>query len=111
LQERYKRARYVWLWWAGGGLLALAFAAIAFRVLRSGPKRLTSARCQMLERVTVFSVLGLLRDIQQKNDLAAPEMEELAGSIAGIERHYFDKPDEEPVDLKRVAETWIRRVS
>jgi hypothetical protein len=38
-------------------------------------------------------------------------MEELAGSIEGIERHYFAEPFGEPVDLERVAETWIRRVS
>ena len=111
LQERYERARYAWAWWAGGGLLALAFAAFAIRLLRSGPKRLASTRFQMPERVTPFSVLGLLRDIQQNNGLAAPEMQELAGSIEGIERHYFAESGGAPVDLTRVAESWIRRVS
>lgn len=111
LQERYERARYAWLWWSGGGLLVLAFAVLAFRVFRSGPKRAASTRFQMPDRVTPFSVLGLLRDIQQNNGLAAPEMQELAGSIEGIERHYFAESGGEPVDLERVAETWIRRVS
>jgi hypothetical protein len=111
LEERYERARYAWLWWAGGGLLALAFAVIAIRLIRSGPKQHAKARFQMPERVTPFSVLGLLRDIERNNGLAAPEMRELAGSIEGIERHYFAESGGEPIDLKRVAETWIGRVS
>ena len=72
LQERYERAQNAWLWWSGGGLLALAFAVLAIRILRTGPKRAASTRFQMPERVTPFSVLGLLRDIQQNNGLAAP---------------------------------------
>ena len=111
LEERYERARYGWLWWSLGGLLVVAFAVIAFRVFRSGPKRAAATRFRMPERVTPFSVLGLLRDIQQNNGLAAPDVQELAGSIEGIERHYFAESGGEPVDLERVAETWIRRVS
>ena len=93
------------------GFLLLAFAVVAIRILRSGPKRVAATRFRMPERVTPFSVLGLLREIQQNNGLPAPEMQELAGSIEGIERHYFAESDGEPVDLERVAETWIRRVS
>jgi hypothetical protein len=111
LQERYERARYAWIWWSIGGLLVALFAFLAYRILRSGPKRAAATRFQMPEPVTPFSVLGLLRDIQQNNGLAAPEMQELAGSIEGIERHYFAENGGDPIDLERVAETWIRRVS
>ena len=110
-RSRYERARYAWLWWSIGGLLVVAFAVLAYRILRSGPKRAAATRFKLPEPVTPFSVLGLLRDIQQNNGLAAPEMQELAGSIAGIERHYFAESGGEAIDLERVAETWIRRVS
>ena len=59
----------------------LAFAVVAIRILRSGPKRLAATRFRMPELVTPFSVLGLLREIQHNNGLPAPEMQELAGSI------------------------------
>ncbi len=111
LEERYAQTRYAWIWWTGGGLLLLAFAAAAIRILRSGPKRVAATRFQMPKPVTPFSVLGLLREIQHNNGLPAPEMHELAGSIERIERHYFAESDGEPVDLQRVAETWIRRAS
>ena len=65
----------------------------------------------MPELVTPFSVLGLLREIQHNNGLPAPQMQELAGSIERIERHYFAESDGESIDLRQVAETWIRRAS
>ena len=40
-----------------------------------------------------------------------PPLQELAGSIDSIEKHYFAESDGQSVDLKRVAETWVQRVS
>jgi hypothetical protein len=111
LQERYEQARYTWLWWAGGGILALAFAVVAIRILRSGPRRGAATKFKLPEQVTPFSVLGLLREIEQNNGMPAPAKAELAGSIERIERHYFAESDGESVDLKQVAETWISRAS
>ena len=111
LEERYEQARHVWLWWLGGGLLAVAFGVVAIRVFRSGPKRATASRFQVPDVVTPFSVLGLLRDIQQNNGLPAAALQELSGSIDSIEQHYFAESNGESVDLKRMAETWVQRVS
>ncbi len=79
--------------------------------MTSGPKRAAASRFQVPDVVTPFSVLGLLRDIQQNNGLPPAALQELAGSIDSIERHYFAESDGESVDLKRVAETWVHRVS
>jgi hypothetical protein len=111
LQERYEQERYGWLWWCGGGLLALAFAVVAIQVLQSGPKRVARSRFHIPELVTPFSMLGLLRQIQQNDGLSAPAMQELAGSIERTERHYFARTDGEPVDLQQVAETWVGRAT
>ena len=86
-------------------------AAVAVLKLRSRPQRATARRFAMPELVTPFSVLGLLRAIQHHNGLPAPQMQELAGSIAHIERHFFAESDGESIDLKQVAESWIRRAS
>jgi hypothetical protein len=111
LEERYEQPRYAWLWWAGGGLLGLAFAGVAIWKIRSGPKRAVALRYRMPEIVTPFSVLGLLREIQDRNGLPEPQMQELSGSIERIERHYFAESNGESVDLHELAETWIRRAS
>ena len=110
LEERYGQAAGVDLVDRRWPALALAFVGVAIRKLRSGPERVAATRFRMPEPVTPFTVLGLLREIQQNNGLPAPQMHELAGSIERIERHYFAESDGEPVDLQRVAE-WIRRVS
>ena len=44
----------------------------------------------MPEVVTPFSVLGLLREIEQRNGLSAPQLRELSTSIQQLERHYFE---------------------
>lgn len=111
LEERYEQPRRTWIWWTGGGLLAVAFIGIAFVKLRTRTRAVVAQRYLMPEPVTPFTVLGLLREIQQNNGLPAPQMNELAGSIERVERHYFSESDGEPLDLHQVAETWIRRVS
>jgi hypothetical protein len=109
LEERYEQPKYAWLWWTGGGLLGLAFLAVAIWTLRSRPEKAVTQRYRMPELVTPFSVLGLLREIHQNNGLPAPQLQELAGSIERVERHYFAESDGEPLDLHQLAETWIRR--
>ena len=111
LEAKYEQPRYAWLGWAGGGLLALAFVGVAIRKFRSGPKRVAVQRYQMPELVTPFSVLGLLREIQHNSGFPAPQSQELAGSIDRIERHFFAESDGDAVDLRQVAETWIRRAT
>jgi hypothetical protein len=111
LEATYDRPRYAWLGWAGGGLLALAVVAAAIWKLRSVPKRVAVQRFEMPKLVTPFSVLGLLREIQHNNGFSAPQTQELAGSIELIERHFFTESDGDSIDLRQVAETWIRRAT
>ena len=54
----------------------------------------------MPETLTAFSVLGLLRDIQQNNGLGENQKRELAASIDELERHYFAESAARPPDLK-----------
>ena len=70
-----------------------------------------AARFHVPEVVTPFSVLGLLREIEHKNGLSAPQMQELATSIQQIERHYFAGSNGSEPDLKQIAETWVSRAS
>ena len=63
----------------------------------------------MPKTLTAFTVLGLLRQIDQNNGLNESSRLELAGSIDHLEQHYFiNNGDEEP-NLQEMAETWVRR--
>jgi hypothetical protein len=108
LESRYGEPTYAWAWRLGGGLLAAVLALGAFvALLRSRPKRVRAARFAMPEVVTPFSVLGLLREIEHKNGLSAPQKGELAASIQQLERHYFAESNGAEPDLEKIAETWI----
>jgi hypothetical protein len=112
LEARYGQPTYVWAWWLGVGLLLASLMAGALIALwRSLPRRVKGARFQIPEVVTPFSVLGLLREIEHNNGLAAPQKQELATSIQQLERHYFAGSNGSEPDLEKIAETWVARAS
>jgi hypothetical protein len=62
------------------------------------------------KEVTPFTVLWFLREIQRDNGLAESSRQELAASIAGLERKYFaGSESEEPGELRGFAERWAAR--
>ena len=81
------------------------------RFVRSRPRRMKTARFQLPEEITAFSVLGLLREIEHQNGLPVAQMQELATSIQQLERHYFAGSNGSEPDLKKIAETWVSRAS
>jgi hypothetical protein len=109
LEQAYGQKGLAWLWWTiGGGVvfLALVVGAVVL-LLRRRPAE--ARRFSLPERVTPFTVLGLLRKIRQNNGLAEAEQTELDDSIALVERHYFAAEGSGDVDLRALAEGWVRR--
>ena len=96
---------------AAGLVAALLFARCADRAGPLAAQRAEVATFAMPEVVTPFSVLGLLREIEHKNGLPAPQLQELATSIQQLERHYFAGSNGAEPDLKNIAESWIARAS
>ncbi|WP_165229120.1 hypothetical protein [Aquisphaera insulae] len=114
LESKYGEPSRAWAWWLAGGL-GLATLAIGSLIayLRARPRKARATRFQVPDELTPFSVLGLLRDIEHRNGLPAPQLQDLSSSIAQLERHFFAGTDghaAEP-DLKSIAETWVRRAS
>ena len=89
-------------------LAALAMVTTLVLALRRRAPKETSA-WKVPETLTPFTVLGLLRRIQEKNGMDHAGKEELAHSIAVVERRYFSIDGEEMPDLKSLAEDWVRR--
>lgn len=108
LDERYGEPRLLWPWFAGGGALLLGLLWFAFS--RAGRRPVTpDATRQLPASITPFSVLGLLRDIQQENGFDPQVRAELADAIARIEQHYFGPAEGGEPDLQRIAEDWLGR--
>ncbi len=109
LVSRYNRAQYGWLW--APALLAVVVVAGGFAFIRAarGRRREVRGRFHVPAEVTPFTVLGLLRDIQQNDGLASADKQELIASIDRLERHYFQAPEPHEPDLHAIAATWVTR--
>ena len=100
----------MWLLWILGGLLAPLAGYAGLRYARR-PRAVVSARFTVPEPITPFTVLGLLRDIEQNNGLADARRRELSSEIQSLERHFFVEPATVPPDLPSIAESWVGRAT
>ena len=111
LDERYGETSVSFLPWIVA-LLIGAGASIGFVQYRKLKKRVVhTGPFTMPKSVSAFTVIGLLEQIGARNGLKGPEREELRGQIRELEGHYFKEGDSDAPDLKRIAESWIQRVS
>jgi hypothetical protein len=110
LERSYGKPRRTWMWSIPAALLAGAAAFLGWRRLQR-PRALARARFQIPERLTPFTVLGLLRDIEANDGLAPEQRSQLARDIERLERHYFGEEGREEPDLLRIAEGWALRAN
>jgi hypothetical protein len=111
LEARYGEPTRRWPW-VLGAVVGVAIALVIGVVLRPRHKlEVARARFQMPESITPFTVLGLLKQIDENNGLDGVGRDELHSSINRIERFYFDRGSDEQPDLNQIAETWVRRTS
>ena len=111
LEQIYGTPSHAWLYWLiGGGLAGLISVVVAYRRLRKArPKK--KAHWKLPEELNPFTVLGFLKRIEKHDGLDKAQREELACSIAVVERHYFGMDGEAKPDLKNLAEDWMRRAT
>lgn len=108
LVQKYGDTRSRWPWFvAGGGLVALSGLLLA-RAIRRRRAAAPAAVETMPEKLTPFTVLALLKKIEDNNGFDFQTKEELDTAIRSLERHYFAEANgENHVDLKAVAERWL----
>ena len=69
------------------------------------------SRFVLPEQITPFTVIGLLKQIQENSGLGESGKEELDNSINRLQRYYFVDGDDNEPDLRKVAEGWIQKAS
>ncbi|HXG08634.1 MAG TPA: hypothetical protein VNK04_02500 [Gemmataceae bacterium] len=111
LEREYARRSWAWLWWAvPGAVLGVAFLAVAVRLLLKSRPR-DEGGLRLPEKITPFTVTGLLRRIQQDGRLNEAQREELEQTIQLLEQHYFAAANSNgELNLKELAESWVLRV-
>jgi hypothetical protein len=111
LEQAYGERRRRWPSVVGvAAVAAVGSVWLLRRALRRRPTGVLARGYQVPEPLTPFTLLGLLRDIQDHNGLSDGGKHELAESIARIERFYFGKDagDAEP-NLRAIAHEWVQK--
>jgi hypothetical protein len=111
LAERYASRDLRWVWIALAAVMAaLVVTGVVVWLLRRR-RPAPDTRFAMPQDVTPFTVIGLLRDIQQNNGLSEPAHRELAASIGRLERHYFLTAEQVEPNLRDIAQRWVSETS
>ncbi len=108
LERQYGTPDRTWMWTLPVGLVVAAGAFVCWRKRRR-PAVVAPGRYKIPDRVTPFTVLGLLREIEQHDGLAPSEKSELVAQIEQLERHFFGDAQAQAPDLQRIAEGWVTR--
>lgn len=109
LQQEYGTPERSWLLPILGGIALLLLLGMAFKLVTRETQTVTTARYQMPEHVTPFTVLGLLKDIERNNGLSPTGKQELGSSISRLEHYYFEAPEGDEPDLNDLAQRWVNR--
>ncbi len=107
LLAQYGTPRSTWPWALGIGL-AIALLAFAFTRRKSVAPATTSG-LHMPEKVTAFTVIGLLQQVRASGALDAAADADLAAAIARIEAGFFAADADAALDLHELAAHWIER--
>ena len=111
LEQKYDKKKSKWIFLI---LLILIFlSTLAFKLKKKASshfvKKEDLANFSVPNEITPFSVLGLLRKIHKEKDFAKDIQLQLNESIASVEKVYFDRENQQTLNLKDIAEEWVNR--
>jgi hypothetical protein len=109
LEETYGSVDRRWIWWlTGGAALALVALVLSLLLLRR-PALHPANDFALPDRLTPFTVIGLLRQIQASGRLSQPQESEMRSDLATLEEHFFAQAENGQLDLKPLAERWLAK--
>ncbi len=110
----YGEAGTPWWVWLAGSVVALGVLLLVWRARRRPAVAAATQAVHLPERITPFTVLGLLGEIQEAPGIGDPQREQLTATIQRIERYYFGEAkvgEGEAPDLGQIAAEWVGRRS
>ncbi|MEQ8768145.1 MAG: hypothetical protein RL885_29850 [Planctomycetota bacterium] len=111
LEREYAEDSRAWMFWVGGGLLLLLLVFLTRPLWKPARTELGSEGLSLPEKLTPFTVIGLLREIERRHTLESGTESQLESEIHRLEQHYFQNGTEEELDLRGIAESWLGKAS
>ncbi len=109
LEERYGETQSKWAGMVIAAIFLGTVGAVVFIVLQRMPNAVTEEKLALPSKITPFTVLGFLREIEQTNGFDTAGKQELSASIGRLEEAYFKDEQSSSDDLRQIAEDWRRR--
>jgi hypothetical protein len=110
LEERYQTSASTNWWWIAGvaTLVLLGVGAIIAATSRK-QEVATHDEFAVPDRITPFTVLGLLDRIESRNGIDQVKLGELESARRSIVQHYFENEASSTPDLEDIANRWSRQ--
>jgi hypothetical protein len=109
LEEQYGETSYGWIWPVLAVLAAGVSAVLLVVITPRRTRQITAPRFQLPDAITPFTVLGLLRQIEENNGFDVNGKRELATCIDRLEQHYFFQVEGDEPSLEEIVTSWISR--
>ena len=111
LEENYAQVQSWWITFLPlliGIPVVLVVAAAVIMLIARRPQ--VAKPFEMPEEVNPFTVIGLLKKIDQHGNIGNRDRPKLQESIVQLERHYFSQSNGDSApDLEKLAASWIRK--
>ena len=112
LEHEYRGRGKMWFWIAGTATLVLVGILLLAIVLVFRRRPQKTAGMQLPQTITPFTVLALLRRIQQTGNLGSDDKTALDHAMADLESRFFaEATSNGEINLRTLAEDWVRKVN
>ena len=113
LEKNYGSFSWKFLFWLIPVIVVGLFGIVAGSIFLTREKQVTENRFNVPQEINPFTVLTLLKDIQERNGIGKDQSGELQNSIELVEMSYFgdSQNGSGSEDLEQLAESWVDRTN
>ncbi len=109
LEERYGSTPSKLPMLLGTVLALVVIGGVLFFLMRqTDPRPKAESGLSIPDKLTPFTAIGFLREIERANGFDSVRRQQLRGSIDQLERRFFRESGEDPADLRAIVEEWAR---
>ncbi|MEC9092821.1 MAG: hypothetical protein VX438_08970, partial [Planctomycetota bacterium] len=107
LDNQYGQTKTGWLIWLGIAAVATFFGILTARSRFRRPALAPAFKYHRPSKITPLSVISLLKEIKNDENLEPDQAKQLESVIHEIEKHFFSSQSAEAPDLDKETDRWL----